>query len=80
MMRTGMLLEAEGFEKLGVKSILSKDRYNQLLYYRSSPYYTALEWFGLTRLFGILPMNNGRVEATDSWMQLSHAHHFSLSI
>ena len=35
MMRAGRLME-DGFEKLGVKAILAKDRYNQLLYYRKS--------------------------------------------
>ena len=71
MMRTGRLME-EGFEKLGVKTILAKDRYNQLLYYRKSPYYSIFERFGLTKLFGIQSMNNGRVQATDAWMQLNH--------
>ena len=71
MMRAGMLME-DGFEKLGVKAILAKDRYNQLLYYRKSPYYSAFEQLGLTGLLGILPMNNGRVQATDAWMQLNH--------
>ena len=71
MMRAGRLME-DGFEKLGVKAILAKDRYNQLLYYRKSPYYSAFEQLGLTGLLGILPMNNGRVQATDAWMQLNH--------
>lgn len=72
MMRAGALLE-EGFEKLGVKAILAKDRYNQLIYYRKAPYYSAFESLGLTQLIGILPMNNGRVQATDPWLQLNHA-------
>ena len=72
MLRTGRLIE-EGFENLGAATILAKDRYNQLLYYRKAPYYSVFEWFGLTKLFGIQPMNNGRVQATDAWMQLNHA-------
>ena len=71
MMMAGMLIE-EGFENLGVKTILAKNRYNQVLYYRKALYYGVFEWLGLTGLFGIQPMNNGRVQATDAWMQLNH--------
>ncbi|KAL5516581.1 hypothetical protein EMCRGX_G001956, partial [Ephydatia muelleri] len=71
MMRAGRLME-EGFEKLGVKTILAKNRYNEVDYYRKAPDYSALEWFGLTGLFGIQAVNNGHVQATDAWIQMNH--------
>ena len=71
MMRAGRLME-EGFEKLGVKTIVAKDRYNQVLYQRKAPDYRAFEWLGLTGLCHIQPINNGRVQATDAWIQLNH--------
>ena len=41
-------------------------------YYRKAPDYSALEWFGLTGLFGIQAVNNGHVQATDAWIQMNH--------
>ena len=51
-----------------MKTILAKNRYSELIFYRKAPDYNVSEWFGLTGLFRIQAVNNGRVQATDAWI------------
>ena len=71
MMRTGKLIE-EGFLRLGVSSILDKDRYDGVYFTHDSPWYAMLHMVGLTTLWGVLPMDKGYVLASESWVQVSH--------
>ena len=71
LMRTGKMIE-EGFQTLGVSSILDADRYQGVHFTHGSPWYAMLQAVGLTKVLGILPMNNGHVLASESWVQLNH--------
>ena len=71
MMRTGKLIE-EGFLRLGLSSILDKDRYNGVYFTHNSSWYAKLHAVGQTNLLGILPMNEGYVVASESWVRVSH--------
>ena len=71
LMRTGKMIE-EGFQTLGVSSILDTDRYQGVHFTHGSPWYAMLQAVGLTKVLGILPMNNGHVLASESWVQLNH--------
>ena len=71
MMKAGKQIE-DGFERLGVNAILDKDRYSGVHFTHGSPWYAMLHAFGLTNILRVLPMNNGHVLASESWIQLNH--------
>ena len=56
----------------GDDDILNTDRYQGVHFTHGSPWYAMLQAVGLTKVLGILPMNNGHVLASESWVQLNH--------
>ena len=63
----------QGFEKLGIADILhGREPQNPVRCGHKSPWYDTLHYLGLHHFMEIPEMNNGKVFATEPWLQVSH--------